>query len=648
MQAASRRLIARPDASELVSLAERMSALTLLRCGFCVAAIAVATIAPAPDDGAAGAIAVATAAYAVLSGLAAGTARLPRGAALAVIGVSLLVDGIFLAWVIQATGPDGPLVILPLLHVLAVTLIASARTGMKVAVWHSLLAFVVIYGRRAGLPIVGDGPEGGVGTVAMSEALRGVAGLWLFGLVAAAFARVRERELRGQKIHLEQMSAMIARLEREDDTSRMPEILLEALCDAFDVRRGVVLVRGGADYVPVAARGAADVAATPMGPDDVMERAWSDGRAILLRSLDPSTDRRLAELLPGASNVIVVPMLSRGGVALGVVAIETSVRRARIRRWVVAFIEQFVAHTALSLHTAWLLEELHDRLEENLLLQERLASHNEQLEERVAERTAELTESLRQLRAVDDDRRHLLRKLVDAQEDERQRLAGDIHDDPVQKMVATSMRLQMLRRRVHDPALLEEFDKLLGHVKSSITSMRHLIFELRPSVLDDEGLAAALEEHMDKVGNGIDFSLRNELTDEPPAQARVILYRIAQEALANIRKHARAEAVRIVLRSHADGFLVTISDDGEGFTVSDVPSSAPGHLGLTAMRERAAIAGGWCRVHSLPGVGTTVEFWVPAVLSTEKANGGRDSAAPERVADDISSEALPETVAVVS
>jgi signal transduction histidine kinase len=210
------------------------------------------------------------------------------------------------------------------------------------------------------------------------------------------------------------------------------------------------------------------------------------------------------------------------------------------------------------------------------------------------------------------------------------------------------MRLQMLRRRVHDPALLEEFDKLLGHVKSSITSMRHLIFELRPSVLDDEGLAAALEEHMDKVGNGIDFSLRNELTDEPPAQARVILYRIAQEALANVRKHARAETVRIVLRSHADGFLVTISDDGEGFIVSDVPSSAPGHLGLTAMRERAAIAGGWCRVHSLRGVGTTVEFWVPAVLSNGKASGEPDSAAPERVADDISSEALPETVAVVS
>jgi hypothetical protein len=66
------------------------------------------------------------------------------------------------------------------------------------------------------------------------------------------------------------------------------------------------------------------------------------------------------------------------------------------------------------------------------------------------------------------------------------------------------------------------------------------------------------------------------------------------------------------------------------------------------MRERAAIAGGWCRVHSLRGVGTTVEFWVPAVLSNGKANGEPDSAAPERVADDISSEALPETVAVVS
>jgi signal transduction histidine kinase len=635
--AATRRRVLRPDPSELVSLAERMAALTMLRFAFCAATLLVAALASASDEADLRAIGTATVAYAAVAGLAAATARLPRRVALAAVGISLLLDGVYLAWVVQATGGfESPLGILVALHVLAVTLIGSARTGLKVAAWHTLLAYVAVYGRRAQLPWF-PGEAAAEATIPVLE----LGMLWAVGLVAAGFSRVQERELRAQKVHLERMSTMVGRLQQADDASEMPEILLDTLVDAFDFRRGVVLTRRDDDLVVAARRGTADVTGNPVGPDDVMEQAWSEGRAILRRSLDPPVDRRLAELLPRARNLIIVPMLSRGGAALGVVAIEAAVRRGRIRRWVVAFIEQFAAHTALSLHTAWLLEELHDRLEENVLLQERLAAQNNELEERVEERTTELTESLRQLRTVDDDRRRLLRKLVDAQEDERQRLAGDIHDDPVQKMVAASMRLQMLRRNVDDPSLAGDLDKLLGHVKASITSMRHLIFELRPSVLDDEGLAAALEEHMDKVGADLAFHLRNELSEEPPPETRVILYRIAQEALGNVRKHARADTVKAALRSHEGGFFVTITDDGEGFTASDVPRSGPGHLGLTSMRERAEMAGGWCRVHSLPGVGTTVEFWVPATLAAARSAVEPDTVDIEASVDDAREEPLP-------
>jgi signal transduction histidine kinase len=423
------------------------------------------------------------------------------------------------------------------------------------------------------------------------------------------------------------MSAMVQRLHAADEASQMPPILVDALFEAFGFTRGVVLARRGDDLVLVAARGAADVTGHPLGPDGVTEQAWVERRPVLRRSLDPEADPRLAELLPGARNVMIVPLLSRGGVALGVLAVETGVRRGRIRRWMVAVVEQFATHAALSLHTAWLLQELQDRLEENLALQERLAAQNEWLEARVQERTAELTESLNQLRAVDDERRRLVEKLVEAQEDERKRLAGDIHDDPVQKMVAASMRLQMLLREVKDPALRQILVKLLDHVRSSITSMRHLIFELRPSVLDDEGLAAALQEYMDKVGEGLVFRLHNDLVEEPPPETRVILYRIAQEALANVRKHASASTVDVLVQPQRAGFLVRVADDGAGFDASDLPRSAPGHLGLTSMRERAEMAGGWCNVHSLPGVGTTVEFWLPAAGATAARGVGLPRAA---------------------
>jgi signal transduction histidine kinase len=603
---------------------ERVGALSVLRIGFCIAT-GLVTMSAATPAASPKAIGVATAGYALVIVLAAiAAAKLSRTRALAAVAGSLLADGAYIWWVISATGGlESPLLALPAIHVIAVTLIASYRTGLKVALWHSLLVFVAAYGQRAQLAIVPTGIPTETVISLWSLLIRQVAPIWAVGLVTAAFSGMKERELRSQKIHLEQLSSMVRRLHAADDAAQMPQMLLDALVDAFAFTRGAALARRGDDLVVVAAYGTADVTGRPVGPDDVMELAWAERRPVLRRSLDAYADSRLAELLPDARNVMVVPLLSRGGAALGILALETPGRSGRIRRWVVAVVEQFAAHAALSLHTAWLLEELQDRLDENRVLQLQLASQNERLEEAVAERTQELSESLRQLHAVDGERRRLLRKLVDAQEDERHRLAGDIHDDPVQKMVAVSMWLQMLARQADAPDLVATLEKLIEHVKASITSMRHLIFELRPSVLDDEGLAPALQELMDKVGDGLVFRLRNQLIDEPPPETRVILYRIAQEALANVRKHARAESVDVLLLPQGDGFLVRITDDGGGFHMSHVPASAPGHLGLTSMRERAEMAGGWWKLQSVPEMGTTVEFWLPAVLSV--ANGGASS-----------------------
>lgn len=241
-----------------------------------------------------------------------------------------------------------------------------------------------------------------------------------------------------------------------------------------------------------------------------------------------------------------------------------------------------------------------------------LANQNAMLEAAVRERTAELRDTIDDLRKVDGERRRLLSGLVQAQEEERRRIAGDIHDDSVQKMTAVGMRLDTLRRRLTDEQHVEALDRLADTVRDSITSLRRLLFELRSPVLDCEGLAAALREQLDRMPQEIQARLDNRLVGEPSVEARAILYRIAQEALANVRKHAKAGTVDVLLDQRDGGFLVRVRDDGAGFSPQDVDGSRPGHLGLSTMRERAEVAGGWCRVQSAPGEGTTVESWVPS------------------------------------
>jgi signal transduction histidine kinase len=308
----------------------------------------------------------------------------------------------------------------------------------------------------------------------------------------------------------------------------------------------------------------------------------------------------------------------------------------------VALVEQFATHAALTLQNAWLLDELERKLEENRALQIQLVSKNLDLEVKVAERTKELTKSLRKVQSVDEQRRRLLARLVHAEEDERKRIAGDIHDDPIQKIVATSMRLQLLRHQLSDPEQLEVLDKLLSTVRSSIESLRHLIFELRPHALDGDGLGPALQDYLESIEADFEFKLEQRIEMEPPAELRVLMYRVAQEAITNIRKHARAQRVHVLLTEQDGGFLVRITDDGVGFTAPDTMQSARGHLGVSAMRERVEMAGGWCRLRSLPGDGTTVEFWVPVVAprAPEPSEADDDEFSAEPQAEDAASVAV--------
>ena len=229
---------------------------------------------------------------------------------------------------------------------------------------------------------------------------------------------------------------------------------------------------------------------------------------------------------------------------------------------------------------------------------------------------AELQRSLAERRAV-------LEHLVSAGEEERQRIAADIHDDSIQAIWTAGLRLQVLRRELDDPRLLGLLADLEKTIEQSISRLRNLLFELRPPALDHEGLAAALQEYIGAARDDAPtaFRLKDKLQSEPTADARIILFRVAQEALTNVRKHAQARQAEVLIAERNKGFLVRITDDGVGFTPEQA-LPAPGHLGLAAMRERAELAGGTLKIDSAPKTGTTVECWIPT-LARDSWNGDR-------------------------
>jgi PAS domain S-box-containing protein len=227
--------------------------------------------------------------------------------------------------------------------------------------------------------------------------------------------------------------------------------------------------------------------------------------------------------------------------------------------------------------------------------------------------TRDMTERRTVERAL-DERGQLLAHLVRAQEMERRRIAWDVHDDTIQSMVAVGMRLQLLATKApdeHAAALL----RLNETVNASIGRLRNLTFRLHPPGIDSDGMVQGLSSYLDQVvvGAGLTYELTHDLDAEPPSETAITIFRICQEALTNVRKHARASAVKVSLTSADQGVRVRVTDDGVGFAQ---PADSPvkhGHFGLVEMRQRAEVAGGWWSIRSEPGSGATVEFWVPAV-----------------------------------
>lgn len=221
--------------------------------------------------------------------------------------------------------------------------------------------------------------------------------------------------------------------------------------------------------------------------------------------------------------------------------------------------------------------------------------------------------ALRDLRRSDTERRRLLTHLVKAKEEERNRVASDIHDDSVQLMTAVAIDLERLSRKAPDAELRTSLERLENRVRDAVGRLRKMVFELRPPALDEEGVASALRLYLEEfsIDTGIEYELKNNLDTEPVNPMRVVLYRIAQEALTNVRKHSGATRVTVSLDREEDGISMTLIDDGSGFDVTSPDLASPGHIGLSEMRERAEMSGGRFEIESRRGVGTNIRVWVP-------------------------------------
>jgi len=197
--------------------------------------------------------------------------------------------------------------------------------------------------------------------------------------------------------------------------------------------------------------------------------------------------------------------------------------------------------------------------------------------------------------------------------EERQRLARELHDSVSQALYGIALGARTAREQLaREPAkAVEPVDYVLSLAEAGLAEMRALIFELRPESLASEGLVAALDKQVAATRARFAFDVESSLCDEPevPIETKEALYRIAQEALHNVVKHAKARHASVSLQSNDGALTLAVHDDGIGF---DPDADYAGHLGLHSMRERAMKAGGELTVASGPGSGTTVQVRVPA------------------------------------
>jgi signal transduction histidine kinase len=208
-------------------------------------------------------------------------------------------------------------------------------------------------------------------------------------------------------------------------------------------------------------------------------------------------------------------------------------------------------------------------------------------------------------------RRQLLANVASGGDEARRRFASALHDDSLQLL--TAAELERIRNDSRDSRHAAQLDQLAGTIKKVEDSLRRLLITVSPEALDlGVGLKEAIRDRLEtlRVHTGIEPDVDLQFNDHLPDEVESIVYKNVAEALTNVEKHSHATRIRVSASARDGGVVVEVADDGTGFVVDEC-MYVPGHLGLLAMKERAQLMGGWCRIASEPGQGAKVEFWVP-------------------------------------
>jgi two-component system sensor histidine kinase UhpB len=214
----------------------------------------------------------------------------------------------------------------------------------------------------------------------------------------------------------------------------------------------------------------------------------------------------------------------------------------------------------------------------------------------------------------------LPRRILQAQEDERQRLSRELHDEAAQALTSLLVHLRLLERAYDPEKAQQQVQELRKLTAQALEDVRRVALDLRPTILDDLGLAAALEWRVDEFNQASDLKTTIEvdgLSGRLPRDIELVFYRVGQEALSNIARHAQAQHVSLRLRQAPTSLTLEINDDGRGFNPAAKAVNGTAGLGLLGMRERLASIQGSLLIESTPGRGTRILAQAPLENPTE-------------------------------
>ncbi|MGH2445323.1 MAG: putative bifunctional diguanylate cyclase/phosphodiesterase [Candidatus Limnocylindria bacterium] len=383
-------MIAQHDrADEYTALSDRMGYLMVLRVAMAVMTVAWTVLRPEALAQPFGQLLAITGGYVALAAIAEVVRRRAGRRGFAVMSTLLIVDGLYLAYAMYVTGAtQSPIRFLIYLHLVAVSLLASYRTGLKIALWHSLLLFVVLYAQAAALlPAVDVIAGQGIDFDRMP--VLNVTSFWLFALATSIFSAMNERELRQRRADLEALVEVGARLDDVSDPVLQARVVLDGLAARFGFARGLVIGAADGNLIVLASRGAAEWSGTVQA-DDVIRRAWERRELLPVRKVSQEGNPLLSATLPDARNLLVSPMFADGR-PVGAIVVEHRSRTVfGIERRIASVLRQFSAVAALNLRNAVLLRHVQDLAERDSLT----GAANRRMFQLTLERTLETREAV--------------------------------------------------------------------------------------------------------------------------------------------------------------------------------------------------------------------------------------------------------------